>query len=70
MDGLEATRQNKAFKPELAVIAITARAMHDDKQKALEAGCNDYVAKSKKKVALCKNTSGNRRQAHYCSGNG
>ncbi|HDR50517.1 MAG TPA: response regulator, partial [Mariniphaga anaerophila] len=45
LNGYEATRQIKEMKPELAVIAITAQAMQDDRQKALEAGCNDFVAK-------------------------
>ena len=47
IDGYEATRRIKA-EPETAdvtIIAVTSYALSGDKQKALEAGCDDYVAK-------------------------
>jgi CheY-like chemotaxis protein len=47
MDGLAATRairQNSQFK-DLPIIAMTANAMADDREKCLEAGMNDYLAK-------------------------
>ncbi|MBR1547735.1 MAG: response regulator [Prevotella sp.] len=45
MDGLEATRQIKAQKPELPVIALTANAFDTDRQKAMEAGCDEFMSK-------------------------
>jgi CheY-like chemotaxis protein len=45
MNGYEATRQIKAQWPKLPIIAQTAYAMADDRRKALEAGCDDFIAK-------------------------
>jgi len=47
MDGWEATKalRKTDWGKELPVIALTAQAMERDEEKALSAGCNDYIAK-------------------------
>ena len=48
MDGIEATRHIRAMSGELSsvpIIAMTANAMEEDRQKCLQAGMNDYVSK-------------------------
>ena len=47
MDGYEAMKQirlQSRFK-NLPIIALTAKAMKDDRQKCIDAGANDYIAK-------------------------
>ena len=47
IDGWEATRQLKAGEQtrEIPVIALTAHAMSEDRDKAMAAGCNDFDTK-------------------------
>jgi signal transduction histidine kinase len=52
MNGLEATRLIRGFRPELPIIATTAYAQTGDEQRFLDAGCNGYLAKPIKKDKL------------------
>ena len=45
MDGYEATRQIRQFNKDVIIIAQTAYGFSEDREKAIEAGCNDYISK-------------------------
>jgi CheY-like chemotaxis protein len=45
MDGLEATTIIKQRHPDLPVVALTANVFESDKQRAIAAGCDDFIAK-------------------------
>jgi CheY-like chemotaxis protein len=45
MDGYEATRKIREFNKDVVIVAQTAYALAGDDIKALEAGCNGYIAK-------------------------
>jgi hypothetical protein len=57
LDGYEATCQIKKHKPNLVIIAQTAYASVDEKQKAIDAGCNDYLSKPTDKDLLLSTIS-------------
>ena len=45
MDGYEATRQIRIFNKEVIIISQTAYALAGDREKSINAGCNEYLTK-------------------------
>ena len=54
MNGFEATRLIKEFRLNLPIIAQSAYTSDEDRKKAKEAGCNDFISKPIKKGILNK----------------
>ena len=56
MDGFQATREIRSNKAgancTTPIIAITAKAMHGDREKCIEAGMNEYITKPIKPQAI------------------
>jgi PAS domain S-box-containing protein len=52
MDGYEATRQIRQFNKDVIIIAQTAYALAGESEKAIDAGCNDYISKPINMTAL------------------
>ena len=52
MNGYDATRKIREFNKDVIIIAQTAYALTGDREKALEAGCDDYISKPIKKELL------------------
>lgn len=52
MDGYEATRLIKSMKPDAKIIAQTALAAVDARDKAIAAGCDDFITKPVDKSLL------------------
>ncbi|HYX08144.1 MAG TPA: ATP-binding protein [Bacteroidales bacterium] len=63
INGYEATRRIKQYKPYIKIIAYTAYATTDEKEKAVQAGCIDYISKPAKKDFLLN------KLAHHLSVN-
>jgi CheY-like chemotaxis protein len=45
MNGYDATRMIRSFNTDIIIVAQTAYALSGDREKALKAGCNDYLSK-------------------------
>jgi CheY-like chemotaxis protein len=45
IDGVEAIRQIKSFKPNLPIIVQTANAFNEEWERCFDAGCDEYVTK-------------------------
>ena len=54
MNGLDATHIIRSYSKDIPIIALTAYAFETDKEKALEAGCNDFVTKPISKEVLVR----------------
>ncbi|SFR56925.1 ATP-binding protein [Thiomicrospira sp. ALE5] len=60
MDGISATRKIRdstssgCYRPNLPIIAMTANALQDDKDKCLAAGMNDYISKPVAPIQLAE----------------
>jgi len=52
MNGHEATRQIRKFNKDVIIIAQTAYGLTGDREKSIEAGCNDYITKPINKPEL------------------
>lgn len=57
IDGYTTTREIRKWEKEngkdpVPIVALTAHALVEDKQKCLDAGCTDYLSKPLKKAAL------------------
>lgn len=52
MDGYQATRAIRRFNTQVPIIALTAAAMAEDKEKALAAGMNEHLAKPIERASL------------------
>jgi len=62
LDGHQAIREIRKFNKMVIIIAQTAYALSGDREKAIEAGCNDYIAKPVKidlLLNIIKNNSPN-----------
>ncbi len=52
MDGFDAITQIRSIRPDLTIIAQTAYAYEEDREKILSTGCNDYISKPIRKEEL------------------
>ena len=62
MNGLQATEKIRNSDKDIPIIALTAFAFADDREKSMEAGCTEHLSKPVKieelKRDVCRSTSG------------
>lgn len=51
-NGYELTKEIRAINPGVPIIAQTAYALTGDRERSMEAGCNDYISKPIRKAKL------------------
>ncbi|MEN8120243.1 MAG: PAS domain S-box protein [Bacteroidota bacterium] len=54
INGYEATRRIREFLPDIPIIAQTAHALAEDKNKSMESGCNAFITKPIKRQVLLR----------------
>jgi PAS domain S-box-containing protein len=57
LNGFEATQKIREFNKDVIIIAQTAFALLGDREKTIEAGCNDYISKPIDQIELLKKIS-------------
>jgi CheY-like chemotaxis protein len=45
LDGLDATRAIRARRPHVPIVAVSSSVMPGDRERAIDAGCDEFVAK-------------------------
>lgn len=68
MDGYQATQKLRQADYDRPVIAITANAMKKDRDKCLDAGCDDYLTKPINRTALVETVAAYVKQAKQAKG--
>jgi len=52
LDGYQATKKIREFNKDIIIIAQTSYAFPEDREKAINAGCNDYLSKPYSQIDL------------------